>query len=100
GAMIRPPAKYPTFDFTVGHVASSLAPWSAFVPFAFGRMAIAPIGRTGEAFRRESEVRVALLVGAGVAFVAHGWLAARTDLLAFSAPAVLAAGCGIALRDY
>src|SRR5262249_39208013 len=33
GALMKPPAKYPTFDFIIGHVAPSLAPWSAFVPF-------------------------------------------------------------------
>ena len=49
---------------------------------------------------RESETRVALLVATGVAFVAHGWMAARTDLVAFAAPAVIAAACGVALRDY
>jgi 4-amino-4-deoxy-L-arabinose transferase-like glycosyltransferase len=100
GAALRAPGKYPTFDFEVGHIASALAPWSAFVPFAMGRMLIAPKTASPSAFTRESEARVALLVGAGVAFVAHGWLAARTDMMAFCAPAVLAAGCGIALRDY
>lgn len=100
GAMLKTPTKYPTFDFTLGHVGSALAPWSAFAPFAFGRMFIAPRARTGDAFSRESETRVALLVGAGVAFVAHGWMAAHTDLIAFAAPAVIAAACGIALRDY
>lgn len=100
GAMLKTPTKYPTFDFTLGHIASSLAPWSAFAPFAFGRMFIAPRVRSGDAFTRESETRVALLVATGVAFVAHGWMAARTDLIAFAAPAVIAAACGIALRDY
>lgn len=100
GAMIKTPAKYPTFDFEVGHLAASLAPWSAFIPFAFGRLFIAPPTRESVAFVRESETRTALLVGAAVAFFAHGWMAARTDLVAFAAPSILAAGCGIALRDY
>jgi hypothetical protein len=100
GAMIKPPTKYPTFDFTLGHIAAGLAPWSAFAPFAFGRMFIAPNTRSGDAFVRESETRMALLIGTGIAFVAHGWLAARTDLVAFAAPSVIAAACGVALRDY
>ncbi len=100
GAMVKPPAKYPTFDFTLGHIAAALAPWSAFAPFAFGRMFLAPKTRSGDTFTRESEMRVALLVATGVAFVAHGWMAARTDLVAFAAPAVIAAACGVALRDY
>lgn len=100
GAMIRPPAKYPTFDFAIGHIAEALAPWSAFAPFAFGRLFAPPRVRADDAFARESGARVALLVAAGVAFVAHGWMAARTDLVAFAAPAVIAAACGVALRDY
>ncbi len=100
GALMKPPTKYPTFDFIVGHVAPSLAPWSAFVPFAFGRMFTAPVGVKAQAFARESQTRLVLLVGASVALVAHGWMSARTELVAFSAPAVMAAACGIALRDY
>ncbi len=100
GATVKPPTKYPTFDFTIGHIASALAPWSAFAPFAFGRMFIPPKAASHDRFVRESELRVALLVATGVAFVAHGWMAARTDLVAFAAPAVIAAACGVALRDY
>jgi len=100
GAMVRPPAKYPTFDFMVGHIAAALLPWSAFAPFAFGRLFIAPPVTAGAAFERESHTRMALVIGAAVAFVAHGWLSSRTDLVAFAAPAVVAAACGIALRDY
>lgn len=100
GAMFKTPSKYPTFDFTLGHIASSLAPWSAFAPFAFGRLFIAPKTSSVDAFVRESETRVAIVIATGLAFVAHGWMAARTDLIAFSAPAVIAAACGIALRDY
>lgn len=100
GAMIRPPTKYPTFDFTLGHIASGLAPWSGFAPFAFGRLFIAPKTSSHDAFVRESGTRAALLVATGIAFVAHGWLAARTDLVAFAAPSVIAAACGVALRDY
>ncbi|MDB4941908.1 MAG: hypothetical protein JWP97_1442 [Labilithrix sp.] len=100
GAMVRPPTKYPTFDFLLGHIGEGLAPWSAFALFAFGRLFLAPPRVTGPAFARESETRAAIIVGTGVAFVAHGWLASRTDLVAFAGPAVVAAACGIALRDY
>ena len=100
GALMKGPGKYPTFDFTIGHIAAALAPWSAFVPFAFGRMFTVPTGIAPAAFARESSARLVLLVGAAFAFFAHGWMASRMDLIAFSAPAVLAASCGIALRDY
>lgn len=100
GAMIHPPAKYPTFDTMVGHIGPAMAPWSAFAPFALGRLFIAPPAAEDAAFRRESHARLALLLGAGFCFGAHAWLAARTDVIAFSGVAVLAAACGIALRDY
>ncbi len=100
GAMIKPPTKYPTFDFFIGHLGPALAPWSAFAPFALGRLFLTPPGRSGHLLQRESFVRVAVVCGAAVAFGAHGWLASHTELIAFSAPAVLAAGCGIAIRDY
>ncbi|MBX3211920.1 MAG: glycosyltransferase family 39 protein [Labilithrix sp.] len=100
GAMMKPPSKYPTFDFMIGHLAPALAPWSAFVPFAVGRMFTSPTRVRSEAFARESQTRLVLLLGVAVAYVAHGWMAPRTDLVTFSAPAVMAAVCGVALRDY
>ena len=100
GALLKTPTKYPTFDFMIGHIAAGLAPWSAFAPFAFGRMFLAPDVKSNDTFVRESETRVALLVATGLAFVAQGWMASRTDLIAFAAPSVIAAACGVALRDY
>lgn len=100
GTLLKAPSKYPTFDFMVGHVAEALAPWSAFAPFAFGRMFTSPPGVEEGSFARESQARLVLLVGAAAAFVAHGVIASRADLVAFSAPAAVAAACGIALRDY
>lgn len=100
GAMVHPPGKYPTYDFMLGHVAVALAPWSAFAPFAIGRLFMAPVGREGEARERESQARLLVLVGAGVTFAAHGWMAARTDLVAFAGASVIAVACGMALRDY
>jgi 4-amino-4-deoxy-L-arabinose transferase-like glycosyltransferase len=100
GAMLRPAGKYPTFDHYVSHIGHALAPWSAFAPFALGRLYIAPQVAPGAKFSRESETRVAILVAAAVCFVMHGFLVARTELIAFSGPALLAAAAGIALRDY
>ena len=101
GAMVKTPSKYPTFDYYVGHIAPLVAPWSAFLPFALGRLFIAPVGRTGNlAPPREPTRASRSLVGATVAFVAHGLLGARTDLIAFTAPALLAAACAVAIRDF
>jgi hypothetical protein len=100
GAMIRPNFKYPTYDYYIAHIGHALAPWSAFVPFALGRMFLPPVGRTGAIYDRESTTRMALLVGAACLFTVHGFVVARTDLLAFAGPALLAATAGIAVRDY
>jgi 4-amino-4-deoxy-L-arabinose transferase-like glycosyltransferase len=100
GAAVKTPSKYPTFDFYIGHLGPALAPWSAVAPFAIGRLLAPPAGRTGHLFERESFTRMALLVGTSVALVAHALLAPRTELIAFCAPALIAAICATALRDY
>jgi 4-amino-4-deoxy-L-arabinose transferase-like glycosyltransferase len=100
GAMVKTQAKYPTFDFYIGNLGPALVPWSAFAPFAIGRLFMAPVGVTGFVQQRESLTRMLLLVGISVAFVLHAFLAIKTDLIAFTAPAVIAAACAIAIRDY
>jgi 4-amino-4-deoxy-L-arabinose transferase-like glycosyltransferase len=100
GTVMHVPSKYPTYDYYVGAIGHALAPWSAFLPFAFGRLLLAPTGRVGAAAERESLGRVAVLVGAAVALVAHGYLVARTDLVAFSGPALCAVACAVAIRDF
>ncbi len=96
GGFIKAPSKYPTHDFMIGQVAHAMAPWSAFAPFALGRLFIAPRGRTAKG----SAVRAALVVGLATAFVAQGLLVAKVDATAFIGPALVAAACGVALRDY
>lgn len=100
GVMVKSGVRYPTFDQYIAHIGHALAPWSAFAPFALGRLFLAPIGREGDALERESVTRMAVLVGFGVAFAAYGLVAPRTDLLAFTGPALLAAASGMAIRDY
>jgi hypothetical protein len=100
GAMFHLPPKYPTFDFYIGAIGQALAPWSAFLPFAFGRLLLAPPVPPGPAAERESLGRTAILVGSAVALVAHGYLAARVDLIPFGAPALGAVACALAIRDF
>jgi hypothetical protein len=100
GAMVKPQGKYPTFDFYVASIGHSLAPWSAFLPFAIGRLFLPPVGRSGSIFERESLARMAVVIGGAAIFAAHGLLAAKTDLIAFCGPAIFAAACGVAIRDY
>jgi 4-amino-4-deoxy-L-arabinose transferase-like glycosyltransferase len=100
GGMLRVQAKYPTFDFYVAEIGHALAPWSAFVPFAFGRLLLSPQGKTGPVAERESLGRLAVVVGSTIALVAHGYLAARIDLIAFTGPALCAVACAVAIRDF
>ncbi|MDP9001671.1 MAG: hypothetical protein M3O46_16350, partial [Myxococcota bacterium] len=100
GALFHPQPKYPTFDFYIGAIGHALAPWSAFLPFAFGRLLLPPQGRIGALAERESLARLAVLLGSVTALVAHGYLAARIDLVAFSGPALCAVACAIAIRDF
>jgi len=100
GAMVHPPSKAPTFDAYIGAIGHALAPWSAFLPFAFGRLLLVPTGRTGAAGERESLARVAVVVGSAVALVGHGFLASRTEAVAFTAPALCAVACAVAIRDF
>jgi hypothetical protein len=100
GAVLRAPARYPTYEATLGAVGHALAPWSAFLPFAFGRLLLAPATAAGPEGERESLGRVAVAVGAAVALVAHGYLAARTEGIAFTGPALCAVACAVAIRDF
>jgi 4-amino-4-deoxy-L-arabinose transferase-like glycosyltransferase len=101
GAILHYPSKYPTFDFYLGAVGHAMAPWSAFLPFALGRLLLSPPAATGDRlFERESLARLAILLGCAVTLVAHGYLAARTDVIAFTGPAVCAVACAVAIRDF
>jgi hypothetical protein len=103
GTLGHPPSKYPTFDFYVAAIGHAMAPWSAFLPFALGRLLLTPVQSSGmlEGQRqRESLGRTAVLVGATVAFVSHAFLAARTDLVVFTGAAICAVACAVALRDF
>jgi hypothetical protein len=100
GTALHTPSKYPTFDYYIGAIGHALSPWSAFLPFAFGRLFLSPVGRVGVAGERESLARTAVLVGAAVALVAHGYLVARTDLVSFSGPVLCAVACAVAIRDF
>jgi hypothetical protein len=125
GTLGRPPAKYPTFDYYVAAIGHAMAPWSAFLPFAFGRLLLTPVrhpttesggeleGSGGRSPRprlvpdavegekaRESLARTAILIGAAVAFVGHAYVVARTDLVVFTGPAICAVACAVAIRDF
>lgn len=111
GAQIATPSKFPTFDYVILFLGHSLFPWSAFVPFALGRLFREPTFAAADAegaaaspdravAARESVTRLALIVGAAVAFGVHAVMAPRTGHLAFAGPALLAGIAAVAIRDF
>lgn len=99
----RPPLEA-TFDLTIRQLGHALFPWSALLPFAMGRALRAPVPR-GDAERasageeREAAARVALLVGAAVAYGASTLIAPYAGATAYVAPALLAGLAAIAVVD-
>lgn len=93
-----------TFDLPLRDLGHSLFPWSAFVPFAVGRLFRPPqlSGETPEvalARERETALRVLLLVALGVGITVYSYLGPRAGALPWSGPAILAAIAAIAIRD-
>ena len=84
----------------VRQLGHALFPWSAFLPFALGRLFRAPVEAPAGMRGRETAVRVALLVGAAVAYGAFALLAPQSGALPFTAPALLAAAAGLAVLDF
>jgi 4-amino-4-deoxy-L-arabinose transferase-like glycosyltransferase len=96
----RKPAVDATFELMIRQLGHALFPWSAFLPFALGRLLRAPVEAKPDARERETGLRVALLVGSAVAYGAYALLAPKSGTLAFSAPALLAAAAGLAVFDF
>jgi hypothetical protein len=88
-----------TFDLTIRQLGHALFPWSAFLPFAFGRLFRAPVEVVGAARARETALRVALLAGAGVAFAVHALLGPYAGAVPFSGVGLLAAVAAVAVVD-
>ena len=107
-ALLRKPPTEATFDLVVRQLGHALFPWSAFLPFALGRLLRAPVETRARgtqstwdrARERETGLRVALLVGAAVAYGVYAWIAPRAGSLPFSAPALLAGAAALAVLDF
>jgi 4-amino-4-deoxy-L-arabinose transferase-like glycosyltransferase len=102
GAGIAVQGKFPTFDLVIHYLGHSLFPWSAFIPFAAGRIFRSPpLGEGGEATAaRATAVRLIALVGSAVAFGVYSLMAPRVGYLAFGAPSLLAVMAAVSIRDF
>jgi hypothetical protein len=102
GSGIAVQGKFPTFDLVIHYLGHSLFPWSAFIPFAAGRIFRSPpLGEGGEQGEsRATAVRLLALVGSAVAFGIYSMMAPRVGYLAFGAPSLLAVMAAVSIRDF
>ena len=102
GAQITTQPKFPTFDLVIHYLGHSLFPWSAFIPFAVGRLFRKPPTNAddGGAEARASAARLLMIVGSTVAFGVYSLMAPKVGYLAFGAPSLLAAIAAISIRDF
>ncbi|WP_437808410.1 glycosyltransferase family 39 protein [Sorangium sp. So ce1078] len=103
-ALLKKPPVESTFDLTLRQLGHALFPWSAFLPFAIGRIFRAPAPARGAAavaphLDGEAGVRIALVVTSALAYGAFALLAPHAGALPFSGPALLAAIAALAIRD-
>lgn len=99
GTSLTCPSEPPPFDHTILLLGHSLFPWSAFIPFAIGR-----IVRPGKLLdpstaAREQGLRVLLIVGTSLGLGVFGMYTSQTDPIPFAAVALLAAIAAVAIRD-
>ncbi len=98
--LLRKPPSDATFDIVVRQLGHALFPWSAFLPFALGRLLRAPIEASPRAASREIGLRAALLIGGAVAYAAFALLAPYAGALPFAGPAFLAGAAALAIFDF
>jgi hypothetical protein len=98
-AVLGASRRYTTFDATLSTLGYGLFPWSAFLPFAFSRLFVAP--ESLPAAGRAAELQLRALVAAGLVFggAAHGLLAPTVGHVPFVFVGLCAAACALALED-
>ena len=99
-ALVKKAATEATFDLPIRQIGHALFPWSAFLPFAFGRLFRAPVEAPPAARERETALRAGLIIGASVALAALAFLAPRAGQRPYPAVALLAAAAAVAIVDF
>jgi hypothetical protein len=100
GSALAKPKQVPTFDAIVHQLGHALVPWAAVIPFAMGRMLAPPVSESDDAVRRQTALRVTLILFVVLAFGAYSLLAPHVGVLPFGGVVALAAMVGLALRDF
>ncbi|MFI5299890.1 MAG: glycosyltransferase family 39 protein [Polyangiales bacterium] len=99
GATATASRKFPTFDLLVRQIAHGAFPWSALLPLAVGRVFAKPAADDAVAVDRESDLRVATMLAAALAFAVQTLEAPRVGLLPYAGVVALAAMIAFVLRD-
>ncbi|MFW5740672.1 MAG: ArnT family glycosyltransferase [Myxococcota bacterium] len=99
GIVVAPPARPPSFDETLLFLGHALFPWSAFIPFAIGRLFRPGTELPDEAAARERGLRVLLVVGASLSYGVMAWLTLHAGHIPFIGVTLLAAIGAVAIRD-
>lgn len=98
-SLIKKAATEATFDLPIRQLGHALFPWSAFLPFAFGRLFHTPAASDPKAQDRESTLRVSLLIGATLSLAAIAFLSPRAGALPYPAVGLLAAIAALSIHD-
>jgi hypothetical protein len=89
----------PTFDIVIGNLGHSLFPWSAIVPVALARVALAPPGGPGPGWVKEAGLRLCVIVVATLGVGVYSYVAPFSGPLPFAPVAAVAVVVALALRD-
>ena len=99
GVVVTHPVHPPTFDQTILFLGHGLFPWSAFIPFAVGRLFRPGVDLPDEQATRERSLRVLLVVGASLSYGVMAWMSIYAPHIPFAGVALLAAIAAVAIRD-
>ena len=89
-----------THDSMLHRMGHGLYPWSAVLPFVIGLSLKAPVGVEGGAYEREQNLRVVLLLVAGLAVGLQSLIAPYVGELPFCGVVALACLAGVVFRDF
>lgn len=98
-SLIKKAATEATFDLPIRQLGHALFPWSAFLPFAFGRMFHAPQSSDDKTQDRNTLLRISLLIGATLSLCAVAFIAPKAGQLPYPAAGLLAAILAISIYD-
>ncbi|MCL2824907.1 MAG: glycosyltransferase family 39 protein, partial [Polyangiaceae bacterium] len=99
GTLVARQSQPPSFDQTILVLGHALFPWSAFIPFAIGRLFRPGILLTDNQASRERGLRVIVVLGSCLSFGAAGLMTPFANNIPFVGVALLAAIAAIVIRD-